>query len=310
MPSPAPSILLIAGPTASGKSALALRAAQALDGEIVNADAVQVYRDLQVLSARPAPEEEALAPHHLFGTVDGAEAWSVGRWQRAALEVLADIAARGRTAIVVGGTGLYLRALTHGLADIPAVPAQTRQAMAAAFDSQGEDAFRAALRSHDRAAEARIMSGDRQRLLRAAEVAEATGRSLTDWQADTAAPLAPGAWRAVVLEPARDALYARCDSRFEAMVAHGALDEARALMLRRLDPMLPAMKALGVRELVAHLSAEVALPVAVAAAQQQTRNFAKRQSTWFRNQTPEWPRITALDAEGQWAQFTAIEEDR
>jgi tRNA dimethylallyltransferase len=308
MPPRSPSVLLIAGPTASGKSALALRIAEAVDGEIVNADAIQVYRDLRVLSARPAADEEARAPHHLFGTVDAAEAWSAGRWQAAALAALAGIAARGRPAIVVGGTGLYLRALTHGLADIPAVPPVVRQAAAAAYDADGEAAFREALRRRDPAAEARIMGGDRQRLLRAFEVAEATGRSLSAWQAATHAPLAAGAWRAVVLEPPRAALYARCDRRLESMVQQGALDEAGRLMERRLDPQLPAMKALGLRELIACRRGELTLSDAVVLAQQQTRQFAKRQSTWFRNQTPAWARITALDADGQWGQWKDAQE--
>lgn len=285
-------VLLIAGPTASGKSALALRLAERLDGEIVNADALQLYADLRILSARPTAEEEARAPHHLFGVADGADGWSVGRWLDAALPLLGDIAARGRRAIVVGGTGLYFRALTKGLADIPAVPAAVRQAAAETWERLGEDAFRQALAAHDPAAAARIAPGDRQRLLRAFEVVEATGRALTDWQADTAPPLSAGQWRAVVLEPDRKALYARCDARFAAMVEAGALEEVRALMARRLDPLAPVMKAVGVRELAAHLAGELTLVEAVALGQQETRRYAKRQLTWFRNQTPDWKRIT------------------
>jgi tRNA dimethylallyltransferase len=284
-------VLLIAGPTASGKSALALRLAERLDGELVNADALQLYADLRILSARPAAEEEAVAPHHLFGLADGADGWSVGRWLGAALPILADIAARGRRAIVVGGTGLYFRALTKGLADIPAVPAAARQAAAAAFDRLGEDAFRQAVASRDPAAAARIAPGDRQRLLRAYEVVEATGRALTDWQAGTEAPLRSDRWRAVVLEPDRETLYARCDARLQAMVEAGALSEVRTLMDRRLDPLAPVMKAVGVRELAAHLAGELPLAEAIALAQQETRRYAKRQLTWFRNQTPEWERL-------------------
>ena len=291
-----PPILIVAGPTASGKSALALRAAAALGGEIVNADATQIYRDLRILSARPPPEEVAQAPHHLFGVVDASEAWSVGRWQAAALEVLEGIAARGRTAIVVGGTGLYLRALTHGLADIPQPPPAVRAAARAAYDRDGEAAFRSVLRLRDPAAETRIMSGDRQRLLRAFEVFEATGRALTDWQRQTTPPLAPGAWRAVVLEPPRPVLYARCDARLQAMIEAGALDEVATLMARGLDPLLPIMKAVGLRELAAHLRGETDLATALALAQQETRRFAKRQSTWFRNQTPDWPRAVGEEA--------------
>ncbi|MGZ3343675.1 MAG: tRNA (adenosine(37)-N6)-dimethylallyltransferase MiaA [Caulobacteraceae bacterium] len=285
-------VLLIAGPTASGKSALALRLAERLNGEIVNADALQLYADLRVLSARPTAEEEARAPHHLFGVADGADGWSVGRWLDAALPLLGDLAARGRRAIVVGGTGLYFRALTKGLADIPAVPAAVRQAAAETWERLGEDAFRQALAAHDPAAAARIAAGDRQRLLRAFEVAEATGKALSDWQADTTPPLSAGQWRAVVLEPDRQTLYARCDARFAAMVEAGALEEVRALIARRLDPLAPVMKAVGVRELAAHLAGELTLAEAVALAQQETRRYAKRQLTWFRNQTPEWERLT------------------
>jgi tRNA dimethylallyltransferase len=284
-------VLLIAGPTASGKSALALRLAERTGGEIVNADALQLYADLQVLSARPTSDEIAKAPHHLFGVADGADGWSVGRWLNAALPILEGIAGRGRRAIVVGGTGLYFRALTKGLADIPAVPASVRRAAAETYERLGEDVFREALAARDPAAADRIAPGDRQRLLRAFEVAEATGKSLTDWQAGTAAPLRPDQWRAVVLEPDREALYARCDARLNAMIEHGALVEVRALVARGLDPLAPVMKAVGVRELAAHLAGELTLAEAVAQAQQETRRYAKRQLTWFRNQTPDWPRL-------------------
>ena len=291
-----PAVLLIAGPTASGKSALALRLAERIDGEIVNADALQLYADLRILTARPTPEEEGRAPHHLFGVADGADGWSVGRWLDAAVPVLEAIAARGRPAIVVGGTGLYFRALTKGLAEIPAVPAAARQAAAEAWERLGEDAFRRALAERDPAAAARIAPGDRQRLLRAWEVAEATGKALSDWQADTAPPLGAEQWRAVALEPERKALYARCDARLQAMIEAGALDEVRRLMMRELDPAAPIMKAVGVRELAAHLRGELDLAEAVVLAQQETRRYAKRQMTWFRNQTPDWPRLSS-DAE-------------
>jgi tRNA dimethylallyltransferase len=193
--------------------------------------------------------------------------------------------------VVVGGTGLYFRALTQGLADIPAVPPAVRQAAAAAYERLGEDDFRQALAARDPAAATRIAPGDRQRLLRAFEVAEATGRALTDWQADTDAPLKAGQWRAVVLEPDRKILYARCDARLQAMVEAGALGEVKALMARRLDPLAPVVKAVGVRELAAHLAGELTLAEAVALAQQETRRYAKRQLTWFRNQTPGWERL-------------------
>jgi tRNA dimethylallyltransferase len=284
-------VWLIAGPTASGKSALALRLAQATGAEIVNADSMQLYADLRVLTARPGVEDEARAPHHLYGVADAAEVWSVGAWLRAATEALAQIAARDRPAIVVGGTGLYFSALTQGLADIPAIPADVRTEVRARLDRLGEDAFRQALAVADPDAAARIAPGDRQRLARAMEVATATGRSLTDWQASTTPLLAEGDYRAVVLDPPRDALYARCDARLGAMAAGGGLEEVHALMARGLDPHLPAMNALGVREFARHLAGELTLDQALTLARQDTRRYAKRQTTWFRNQTPDWPRV-------------------
>jgi tRNA dimethylallyltransferase len=300
----APAIWLIAGPTASGKSALALRLAEETGGEVVNADSMQLYRDLRVLTARPSAEEEARAPHHLFGVADAADGWSVGRWLEAAKAVLAEIAARGRPAIVVGGTGLYFRALTEGLAEIPAIPAQVRTAVGARFDELGESAFREALAAVDPVSAERIYPGDRMRLCRAREVFEATGKPLSQWQAGTSGALDD--WRAAVLEPPRDELYRRCDTRLEQMIDTGALDEVRALMARGLKPLLPAMKAVGVRELAAYLAGETALPAALEAAQRETRRYAKRQMTWFRNQTPDWPRVTAAAADEQWRQFLAL----
>jgi tRNA dimethylallyltransferase len=284
-------ILLIAGPTASGKSALALRLAERLGGEIVNADALQLYKDLQILTARPTSEEMARAPHHLFGVADGIDGWSAGRWLDATLAILKDIAGRGRRAIVVGGTGLYFRALTKGLAEIPAVPAAFRRSTAEIYERMGEHIFRLALSVRDPAAAARIAPGDRQRLLRAWDVSEFTGRALTDWQATTTPPLRADQWRAVVLEPDRKTLYARCDARLDAMVEAGVLDEVRALMALGLLPNEPVMKAVGVREFAAHLRGELTLAEAIALAQQETRRYAKRQLTWFRNQTPDWPRL-------------------
>jgi tRNA dimethylallyltransferase len=300
-----PRIWLIAGPTASGKSALAVRLAQATGAEIVNADALQLYRDLRLLTARPSADEEALAPHHLFGAVDAAEGWSVGLWLRAAQDVLDGIAARRRPAIVVGGTGLYFRALTEGLAEIPPVPGEIRRAAQTEFEVMGEDPFRARLAQGDPAAAGRIFPGDRQRLVRAWEVLAATGTALSDWQERTGPALAPGSWNAVALDPPRADLYARCDARLAAMVEHGALDEVATLAARGLDPDLPAMKAVGYRELVSHVRGEVPLAEALEAAQRETRRYAKRQSTWLRGQMADWPRLDALDPDQQWRQFIA-----
>lgn len=289
-----PRVWLIAGPTASGKSTLALRIAEAEGGEVVNADSMQLYSDLSVLTARPSARDESRAPHHLYGVADAAESWSVGRWLRAAKEVLSDIARRRRAAVVVGGTGLYFHALTRGLADIPPVPEAVRDAVGARFDRLGEAAFREDLARRDPQAEARIAPGDRQRLVRAAAVAEATGRPLSGWQSEASGETLRD-YRALVIDPPRDALYAACDARLTAMVEHGALDEVDRLMARALSPDLPAMKALGVRELARHLSGELTLEAALALAQQETRRYAKRQTTWFRNQTPDWPRIVRPD---------------
>ena len=283
-------IRLIAGPTASGKSALALRMAEETGGVIVNADSQQLYADLRILTARPSAADEARAPHRLFGVADAADAWSVGRWLRAAVEVLDGLAAEGRTAIVVGGTGLYFRALTWGLADIPPAPDAVRRAVAARFDREGEASFRRAVAAVDPAAEARIAPGDRQRLVRALTVFEASGRSLSDWRAATKPVLSPDRYEAVVIEPPREVLYARCDARLEAMVEAGVLNEVAALGARGLDPDLPAMKATGLREFIRHLEGEMSLDEALAAAKRETRRYAKRQSTWFRNQTPNWTR--------------------
>ena len=304
-----PRIWLIAGPTASGKSALALTLAQAAGAEIVNADALQLYADLRLLTARPDDEELARAPHHLFGTVDAAEGWSVGRWQRAALALIADITGRGRDVIVVGGTGLYLRALTHGLADIPEIPAEVRQTASLEFASLGETAFRARLAEVDPAAAARIAPGDRQRLSRAWEVYAATGMSLGDHHATATGALPAGTWSAVALEPPRAELYARCDARLAAMLSQGALSEVEALLARNLDPALPALKAVGVQSLTAHLRGGTTLETALAAAQQDTRRYAKRQMTWMRGQTPDWPRLTGVDAADHWRQFLALNPD-
>jgi len=284
-------VTLIAGPTASGKSRLALEMAARTGAVIINADSQQLYADLRVLSARPSAEDEALAEHGLYGVADAADAWSVGRWSRAVAPVLAKLAAAGRPALLVGGTGLYFTALTKGLADIPDVPVEVRDAAGAALDAGGEAAFRRALAGIDPAAEARIEAGDRQRLIRAWAVAEHSGRAISDWTADTTSLLAPGSWTGLVIEPEREALYANCDLRVARMVEAGALDEVRALVGRGLDPALPPMKAVGVREFAAHLAGETTLDTAVEATRQATRNYAKRQLTWFRNQTPDWVRV-------------------
>lgn len=285
-----PLITLIAGPTASGKSRLAMQRARETGAVIINADSQQLYADLRVLSARPSVEDEAEIPHRLYGVADAADAWSVGRWSRAVMDLLAELAAEGRPALLVGGTGLYFNALTKGLAEIPPVQADIRDAVQVEFDAEGEAAFRRRLAEVDPAAEAAIFPADRQRLVRALSVHRASGRALSDWKADTRPLLAPGSYDALVVEPERERLYASCDARVDMMMAQGALDEVRALVTRDLPPELPAMKAVGVRELADHLAGDLSLDDAVAAVKQATRNYAKRQLTWFRNQQRDWPR--------------------
>lgn len=283
-------ITLIAGPTASGKSRLALEIAARTGAVIINADSQQLYTDLRVLSARPSIEEEGQADHRLYGVADAADAWSVGRWTRAVSPILAELATQKRPALIVGGTGLYFTALTKGLADIPEVPLAAREEAGALYDTEGEEAFRLRLTAFDPPSAATITPGDRQRLTRAWAVARSTDRSLSDWQASTKPLLARETYDRIVVEPERATLYANCDTRVSLMVDQGALEEVCAMMARSLDPALPAMKAVGVREFAAHLAGETTLEAAISAARQATRNYAKRQLTWFRNQTPDWRR--------------------
>jgi tRNA dimethylallyltransferase len=299
-----PRIWLIGGPTASGKSGLALRLAQAVDGEIVGADSMQIYADLPILTAAPTAQEQATVRHHLVGVADASETWSVGRWLRAASDVLKSIAGRGHDAVIVGGTGLYFKALTRGLADVPPISKSQRDASLALYDEIGEPLFRDAVAALDPAAADRIGIGDRQRLTRAHAVAAATGRALTDWQTVGHPSLTD--YSAVALAPPREDLYARCDARLDRMVEEGALEEVAALSRRGLDPALPALKAVGYRELAAHVAGEMTLEAALAEAAMQTRRYAKRQSTWFRNQTPDWPAIEDLEPEAQWRSFLAL----
>jgi tRNA dimethylallyltransferase len=288
-----PPITLITGPTASGKSAYAMTLARKTGAEIVGADSMQLYAGLQILTAGPTPEEEVGVPHHVVGIADPASGWSVGRWLEEATKALAAIAARGKPALIVGGTGLYFRALTHGLADIPQV---SRAESELAYDKMGEDKFRRILREFDPKAEARIERADRQRLVRAHAVGFHTGRALSDYHEATKPALAPGSWTALVLEPPREEIYARCDARVPVLVENGALDEVKALMARNLDPALPAMKAVGVGPFAEHLRGAITLDQAIAAVQQETRHYAKRQLTWLRNQVGDWPRLETLAA--------------
>ncbi len=290
--------ILIAGPTASGKSSLAIELAQALDGVIINADSMQVYRELRILTARPDAHEEAAAPHRLYGVTSAASSFSVGRWLELALGEIASVRQAGQVPIVVGGTGLYFQALTIGMAEIPEIPEHVRLAARAKLDELGPAGLHDLLRARDPSMAARLAATDSQRLVRAYEVIEGTGVSLADWQRRPATtPVLGPPWRGFVLNWPRAALYRRCDERFAAMLGDGALEEAAALAAMNLDPALPAMKALGVAELMRLNRGEISRAEAMAQTQQATRRYAKRQMTWFRNKMCAWKTINSQDSE-------------
>ena len=296
--------ILIAGPTASGKSALALALAARIGGLVINADSMQVYRDLRVLSARPSDEDERLSPHALYGTVDGAENFSVSRWLAAASGIIAEAKAAGQMPILVGGTGLYFKALTQGLSDIPTVPAEVRANVRAWAEGRASAELHAALAERDPITAARLRPSDPQRLLRALEVHAASGQSLAALQARRGTPLVdPERCVAVVLTPEREALRAGIDARFDAMMAQGALDEVRALAARDLDPALPVMRAHGVPPLLRYIAGEIDLEIAVDTGKADTRRYIKRQATFARHQLPDFawvePRAAATHVLGQ-----------
>jgi tRNA dimethylallyltransferase len=288
--------MLIAGPTASGKSALALTLAQKHGGIVINTDSMQVYRDLRVLTARPSREEEAMVPHRLYGHVDAAVNFSAGHWVADAKRALAEAREQNFVPIFVGGSGLYFKALTRGLSAVPPIPPHIRDDIRARLDRDGVEALHAELARRDEEAAARLKPRDRSRIARALEVIEATGRSLLDWHREGLPPLlAEGTYRALFLAPERDELYARIDARFEKMLTEGALEEVSRLAARKLDPLLPAMKAHGVPALIRHLEGEITLDEASQIGRADTRHYAKRQFTWFRHQLPEfeWVRVEA-----------------
>ncbi len=285
--------LLIAGPTASGKSAVALELAKAVNGAIINADSMQVYRDLRVLTARPSAADLRRAEHHLYGHVDGARYYSVGRWLADVAAILEEVGQRGKRPVIVGGTGLYFKALTEGLAPLPDIPADIRSHWRELAHDEGAATLHQILQQRDPPMAARLGDSDPQRLARALEVLEATGKSLLWWQAQPPSPpllpLRPE--NAFALTPERSVLYRRIDRRFELMLAGGALDEVARLAARQLDPGLPLMKALGVAELMACQAGKMSRAEALEKASTLSRRYAKRQLTWIRSNMMSWNTI-------------------
>jgi tRNA dimethylallyltransferase len=289
--------VLIAGPTASGKSALALALAEKLNGVIVNADSMQVYSDLRVITARPSDQDLARAPHRLYGHIDAAVNYSVGQWARDVGTILSEIAAAGQTPIIVGGTGLYFKVLTGGLAAVPPTPPDIRADVRSRLERDGIAALRAELLAVDPQTAHRLMPNDRSRIARALEVIKSTGRSLADWHREgMPAMLDPARCARLFLTCERAELVKRIEGRFGVMLGAGAVDEVRRLAARQLDPLLPAMKAHGVPWLIRHFAGEIGLDQAAAGAVMDTRRYAKRQVTWFRNQMKDWPSAGPADA--------------
>lgn len=286
--------ILIAGPTASGKSALALALAERERRIVVNADSMQVYSVLEVLTARPGPAEIARAPHALYGHIHPSQPYSTGAWLRDVRRLTEQGAFAERAPIFIGGTGLYFGALTEGLSEMPEVPGEIRERWRARLQAEGAHALHALLAREDAPAAARLRAGDGQRIVRALEVLEASGRSIMAWQAERGLPLLEAASRRIVVEPPRALLRERIEARLGGMIEAGALREVEALLALGLDPAMPAMKAIGVREFGMALAGQIPLAEAVRLAALATRRYAKRQSTWFRNQLgPEWERLAA-----------------
>ena len=284
-------IICIAGPTASGKSAWALEIAKSVGGEIINADALQVYADLQILSARPKRDEMGDIPHHLFGHVPGHVRYSTGQWLREVQPIILDCLAREVVPILTGGTGLYFKALTEGIADIPQVSDAAMSKAKSLLEDGGIDALRRRAEQIDPVASARVLGNDPQRLLRIVSVHNETGRALSYWHANTR-PIIPSYFcRRAVLLPERQGLYDRINARFDAMVETGGLDEARRVFEKGYDPTLPMMKAIGLQQFFPYLSGEQSLESCIELAKRDTRRFAKRQFTWFRGQAAHWTPI-------------------
>ena len=280
-------VICIAGPTASGKSAYAVQIAKALDGEIINADALQVYSDLQILSARPTVLDMAGLPHHLFGHVAGHIRYSAGEWVRDVEPLIFDVLARGKTPVLVGGTGLYFRALLQGLADIPPIPGQVANDTAERLSRKGIGSLRAEAEKLDPAATSRVLGNDPQRLQRIVNVAIGTGRPLSSWQARTNPSVPSRFARFCVLTPPREKLYARINTRYDEMLRAGGMEEAKAIFAKGYNQSLPVMKAIGLWQLQRYFEGAGSLDEVIEDAKRESRRFAKRQMTWFRNQPPK-----------------------
>lgn len=299
--------ILIHGPTASGKTALSVALAKKLDGEVINADSMQVYGDLRVISARPTESEMEGVPHHLFGHVPASVRYSTGKWLDAAAPVIGDVQRRGKVPIIIGGTGLYHLCLIEGLSQIPPVPDEIRAEVSAITKSGGVEALRLKLEEVDPETAARFGKGDRQRLARALEVWLATGSSIASFQGQKTRPvLGPNEWLGIALTPVRAKLYSRIDKRFEGMLMEGAMEEARGLLAQNLPPELPAMKAHGIPWLLDYLRGEISAQMAAENAKRDTRRYAKRQFTWIGRQFPFWPRIPSMSLDDRMRVILAL----
>jgi tRNA dimethylallyltransferase len=281
--------ILIAGPTASGKSSAALELAKRFKGTVINADSMQIYSELHVLTARPSESEEASAPHRLYGTVSAAEAYSVGRWLEDVARAIEAANEAGSLPIIVGGTGLYFKALTEGLAPVPDIPPEIRTRWRDEADRLGRSGLLKELVARDPGIAPRLLGSDTQRLVRALEVIDATGISLAEWQGTNTPPiLDPSRTLRFVVAPEREPLYAAIDARFDTMLEQGVLEEVERLIALRLEPGLPAMRAHGVRELAGYLVGAASREEAVAKAKTESRRYAKRQMTWLRRFMVDW----------------------
>jgi tRNA dimethylallyltransferase len=290
--------ILIAGPTASGKSRLALELAESVGDTVVNADSMQVYSTLDVLTARPSADEMRRAPHLLYGHVSPAVAYSTGAFMRDVVSIADSGKLADARPIFVGGTGLYFRALEEGISEMPDIPETIRERWRYELADKGAEKLHRILMREDPRVAMMLRAGDGQRIVRALEVLQASGRSILDWQAERGKPLIDrDSARFIVIEPDRAELVARIDRRFDGMIEAGALEEVKALAAQNLDPQMPAMKAIGVRELQAALAGEISMAEAIERAKIATRQYAKRQSTWFRHQLgPHWLRLRQPDA--------------